>query len=877
MLRTKNTIIAKISTRENYCNTILGFKIQGNTEGPRKKISTSIDQILHSKLNLETCNSAGSVKSTIPKPYEVTTTGGNQENEVKSSEVTQKPYKVSAVTYINSASTICHPISASKTTAGSCVGKPINFFHVPVHRNFRTRKKCFRVPKYIQYNMAPKSGNSFDVGTEKWATEQFSNRNFTSIASIPNLKPVFSSIQRNCSYHSSAFFQGLNIPGLRKEHVQSTINTMAHGKCIHYKPCIVIMCTIFRIAVLDRVETSLRSGKSANVHIDSFSNQWDKSQLLEDGYLLGNMLHCLTVITGSTLRQDLYQRTLFLEVIDEIRENIYSTCKHLAFTQYNSRKKWIFRRVNLTTQHNSPTRTSRQMPNTTTASTSKQQESLLDYTNNIPLHESWQEFSAALHPITPATFHLVPSISRLLENDPVFNASEIARVLKVELIKPTQELSYRQFHVAFSTMSRVAAIKHIFFHITNDPHPTRDTMMTAYNSYIKFPDPTFNMLAHHYLYAETRHQLPTNINDPKQHLIDALFKILRQIEDISNTFLTALHLESTTGIPYPNLILDHPTLNTPAISVPSTQYPHSVPSGNSPQSQFIANAFCAPSPETLQLYKNIWPTNTWLTVADFCLSAPIQLLVAYLPDPKMFFNVFEPIPIDAKLTSQVCTILVNTIWRQTSICHVGSALWQTSTNDSFIARDSIVECYGHFCGYEDTVLHTLLQDSLYDPPTLVAKSLVFRALESIITNLGLIACDLLRLEYPVNQTQGHIPAPSLRVGTTDAPLSLPQAPVDQSYNLSAPTPPTQDNQEQTPLEPDNTMELEDLFESLAQVFLEFTPLLYTDTPLIPLPEPTDLSNTGGVPGPGWGPGGVGRAGLGRAQKNSPSSGQKCFK
>ena len=71
MLRTKNTIIAKISTRENHCNTILGFKIQGNTEGPRKKISTSIDQILHSKLNLETCNSAGSVKSTIPKPYEI--------------------------------------------------------------------------------------------------------------------------------------------------------------------------------------------------------------------------------------------------------------------------------------------------------------------------------------------------------------------------------------------------------------------------------------------------------------------------------------------------------------------------------------------------------------------------------------------------------------------------------------------------------------------------------------------------------------------------------------------------------------------------------------------------------------------------------------
>ena len=48
------------------------------------------------------------------------------------------------------------------------------------------------------------------------------------------------------------------------------------------------------------------------------------------------------------------------------------------------------------------------------------------------------------------------------------------------------------------------------------------------------------------------------------------------------------------------------------------------------------------------------------------------------------------------------------------------------------------------------------------------------------------------------------------------------------------------------------MDLEDLFESLAQVFLEFTPLLYTDTPLIPLPEPPDLSNTGGSRGPGGG-------------------------
>ena len=34
--------------------------------------------------------------------------------------------------------------------------------------------------------------------------------------------------------------------------------------------------------------------------------------------------------------------------------------------------------------------------------------------------------------------------------------------------------------------------------------------------------------------------------------------------------------------------------------------------------------------------------------------------------------------------------------------------------------------------------------------------------------------------------------------------------------------------------------------------MQYTPLLYTHTPLIPLPDPTDLSDTGGVPGPGWG-------------------------
>ena len=65
MLRTKNTIIGKISSWGIYCNTTHSSKIQENTDGPRGKISTSIDQILHSKLNLEASNSMGSGKLTI--------------------------------------------------------------------------------------------------------------------------------------------------------------------------------------------------------------------------------------------------------------------------------------------------------------------------------------------------------------------------------------------------------------------------------------------------------------------------------------------------------------------------------------------------------------------------------------------------------------------------------------------------------------------------------------------------------------------------------------------------------------------------------------------------------------------------------------------
>ena len=397
MLRTKSTIKVKITARQNSGNTTHGLKIQQSTDAFGKKISSSIDPVLRSNFDIHTPNFACNGKSAITKPYEVSTASKNQEYEVKSYEVVQKPCIVSAVTDSNPTSndpsisartTIAYShmvtFPEQQTNNSSLLSKirnvndseyiinerakfstaiPIatsanveinsakirNFFRAPNFRNFRTRKKPFRVPKYIQYNVESKSGHSFDVGTEEWATEQFSNRNFTSISRIPELKPTFAGIlQSNCQYYySTTILQAFNIPGLRKEHAQSAINNMANGKSIQYSQSIVIICTIYRIAVLDRIEASLRSGKSANVHIDSFSDQWDKSQLLCDGYLLGNMLHCLTLTTRSTLRQDFYPRKVFLEVIEEIRENIYSTCNHLAFTQYNTRKKWIFRRVNL--------------------------------------------------------------------------------------------------------------------------------------------------------------------------------------------------------------------------------------------------------------------------------------------------------------------------------------------------------------------------------------------------------------------------------------------------------------------------------------------------------------------------------------------------
>ena len=95
----------------------------------------------------------------------------------------------------------------------------------------------------------------------------------------------------------------------------------------------------------------------------------------------------------------------------------------------------------------------------------------------------------------------------------------------------------------------------------------------------------------------------------------------------------------------------------------------------------------------------------------------------------------------------------------------------------------------------------------------------------------------------------------------DMPFALPRSyslfTISSKHSWSeTPRIPTQE----TPTQPDDTTNLE--AESLAQTFMQFTPLLYTHTPLIPLPDPTDLSDTGGVPGPGWGPGGARGRGAG---------------
>ena len=135
-------------------------------------------------------------------------------------------------------------------------------------------------------------------------------------------------------------------------------------------------------------------------------------------------------------------------------------------------------------------------------------------------------------------------------------------------MEPTQKLPYRQFHVACSTLRRIAAIKHIYHHITNDSRPTAASMMTAYYSYCTFPDPIFYKLAQHYLHVEASRQVQTKSSTPKKHLYDALFNILWEIEDISNFFLTALDLEPTDN-PNPNWILQHPMHITCAASAPT--------------------------------------------------------------------------------------------------------------------------------------------------------------------------------------------------------------------------------------------------------------------------------------------------------------------
>ncbi len=816
-------------------------------------------------------------------PCEVSTTATSQENEVKCEVPPGKPYTASAVT-VNKEISSTQPgqidneynnlnpqsrtgsndspnASNHKRAPQGIIDSSRNFSYAPLLKNYRTRKKLFRMPKYIQNKAKAKTAQSFDVGTEKWATEQFSNRNFTSVINSINLTPMISSIHRDCSFDASTVLNNVNIRGLRKENAQATINIIANGKNIKYKPYIVIICTILRISALDRIETSLRSGKSADLHIDSFSTQWDKSQLLNDGYLLGNMLHCLTIATGSTFRQDFYQRALYLEVIDAIRENIYSTCKHLAFTQYDARKKWIALRVNLTSnqRQQKSTRTSPRHPSPTpneTTSTATRQISLRHNTTNIPVSESWQEFSTAPYPITPQTIHLVPSISALLKSWIIFD-DDYAGIFTC--IEPNQQLSYRQFHVVSSTISRIAALKQIYRHVTDEPSPTPASMMTTHQALCTFPDRLFNKIAQDYFAISESMQATKTSHPKKEQLLEVIFSIRAEFKDTASTLLTALHLESTTGTLYPNLTLEHPRPNTqtalPTSSVQQTAPER--PTRSSPQaplnplarewtptptttapplptttrdsnlrtpaniskSIFGMQLYCTPTPDTLQLYHKVRPADALLTVPDFFLSPPIQRLLKDLPDKEVFYKIFEAIPRNAKLTPQVCTILVNTIWRQTRICHVCSALWQVSTDDRFIDRDQIVDCYDHFCGSEDTVLHNLLQDSLLTTPALAEKTVALRILESFITSLSSVACELLRSEYcddeePTEHTSQGTPQPQ----TTPTSVSLP----------------------------------EDLFEAFSEVFEELEPP--ADIPAMLNPDntttqPTHLPDSGGDRGP----------------------------
>ena len=80
MLRTKSTIIEKITTRQNSGNATYSLKIQRNIDASPTTISTLIDQILRPNFNLPTPSSAGNGKSTIPEPYGVPAAGENQES-----------------------------------------------------------------------------------------------------------------------------------------------------------------------------------------------------------------------------------------------------------------------------------------------------------------------------------------------------------------------------------------------------------------------------------------------------------------------------------------------------------------------------------------------------------------------------------------------------------------------------------------------------------------------------------------------------------------------------------------------------------------------------------------------------------------------------
>ena len=332
--------------------------------------------------------------------------------------------------------------------------------------------------------------------------------------------------------------------------------------------------------------------------------------------------------------------------------------------------------------------------------------------------------------------------------------------------------------------------------------------MTAYYTYCSVPDPTFIMLAQYYLNVEAgcctipySNVEAQNKRTPKQRLYDGLLTILWEIEDISTFFLTALHLEPTDS-PDPHLTLEHPThmhvaptshssiqglaptRPTPTGAAPSRLNPMATewtPGGSIPiapasvtpaaisqtpptprhlnpatsvnfsRSRCIAQEFCIPTQDIQRIVKEILPPGTWLstdgtTFSGFCYSIPIQRLLSELPDQSMFYGIFDHIPRGATLTPSVCTILVSMIWRQTRLYHVRSALTQASPGDRFIAKESIADCYGHFCGYEDSVLHALLHESLENLPALGERSSVVSALETIITTLSSVASDLLRSE-----------------------------------------------------------------------------------------------------------------------------------